>query len=118
MPVSFPVAALGGKISVPTLEGPEKLDVPAGSQNGDVLTLKKRGLPPIGGGTRRDLHVQVFVEVPREMSSEQRELLKQFAKLEGDNISERRKGFLETMKSYFRGKGRDEEPVAADEQDN
>jgi molecular chaperone DnaJ len=104
MPVSFPVAALGGKISVPTLEGPEKLDVPPGSQNGDVLTLKKRGLPPIGRGSRRDLHVQIFVEVPRDLSDEQRDLLKQFAKLEGDNISERRKGFLETMKSYFRGK--------------
>jgi molecular chaperone DnaJ len=105
MPVSFPVAALGGKISIPTLEGPEKIDIPAGAQNGEIITLKKRGLPPIGGGPRGSLHVQVYVEVPRKLDKEQRRLLKEYAKLEGENIGEKRQSFIETMKSYFRSRG-------------
>jgi molecular chaperone DnaJ len=113
MPVSFPVAALGGRISIPTLEGPEKVDVAAGSQNGDILTLRRRGLPPIGGGSRGDLHAQIFVEVPRKLSREQRELLKEFARLDGDNVGERRKGFIEQMKDYFRGRDKDGEADAA-----
>ena len=101
VPIAFSLAALGGKIDVPTLAGSEPLDVPAGTQNLDVITLKRRGLPSVQTGKPGHQHVQVFVEVPRKLTAEQRELLEKFGKTEDANITPQRKGFFEKLKECF-----------------
>jgi len=101
VPITFTQAALGGPVEVPTLAGPETLDVPAGSQTGDILTLKRRGMP--NPRTRRtgDQYVQLFVEVPRKLTKRQRELLEELAQTEEKHVSEQRKSFFEKLKDYF-----------------
>jgi len=105
VPISFTQAALGGKITVPTLAGPEEIQIPAGTQNGDVITLKKRGLPSRRTGRKGSQQVQVFVEVPRKLSRKQRELLESLAETETANVTPARKGFLDKLKEYFSGDG-------------
>jgi len=78
--VPAPLAALGDRFTVDTLDGPEDLEVEAGTQPGEVLTLRGRGLPALRGrGRRGDLRVVVNVVIPRRLSREQRELLQQLA---------------------------------------
>jgi molecular chaperone DnaJ len=102
VPVPFSLAALGGKLEVPTLAGPEEIDLPAGIQNGQVVTLRARGLPHLRGGRRGDQHVQVFIEVPRKITKKQRELLTAFAETENLEVTPQRKGFLDKLKDYFK----------------
>ena len=101
VPISFSVAAMGGRTEVPTLAGREEIEIPAGTQNGDVITLKKRGLPSRRGSRTGDQHVQVFVEVPRKLTKRQREILEQYAKTERVSMTQDRKSFLKKLKEYF-----------------
>ena len=103
VPVSYTVAALGGRIEVPTLQGPKEVEIAAGSQNGHIITMRKKGLPAIGSGYLGDLHVQLFIEVPKKLSDKQRELLTELAELEHENVSPKRKGFLDKLKECFKG---------------
>ena len=73
-------AMLGTELKVPTLYGDEKLSVPQGTQPGTVFKLKGKGLPRYGGWGKGDEYVKVQVEVPRELSGEQKELLRKFEK--------------------------------------
>jgi molecular chaperone DnaJ len=73
--VPAPLAALGGALEVPTLEGSTSLDLPAGTQPGDVITLRGQGMPSLRRGRQGDLRVVVNVVIPRRLSAEQRELL-------------------------------------------
>lgn len=77
--VPAPLAALGGTLRAPTLEGETAVEVPAGTQPGEVITLRSRGMPSLRGGRRGDLRVVVNVVIPRQLSDEQRELLAQLA---------------------------------------
>jgi molecular chaperone DnaJ len=70
------LAALGATLEVPTLSGPATIEVPAGTQPGEVLTLRGEGMPALRGGRRGDLRAIVNVVVPRRLSDEQRELLR------------------------------------------
>ncbi len=101
VPISFTQAALGGTIEVPTLTGPETVEVPAGTQTGDIITLKRRGMPSQRTGKRGNQHVQVFVEVPRKLTRKQRELLESFAETDQSNVAQQRKSFREKLKNYF-----------------
>ena len=101
VPIAFSQAALGGNIQAPTLAGSEEIGVPSGSQNGDVITLRGRGLPSLRSGRRGDQHVQVFIEVPKKLSKEQTELLKQYAETEQVDVTPQRKSFLDKLKKYF-----------------
>ncbi len=103
-PISFTQAALGGRIEVPTLSGPEEIEVPSGTQYGDVVTLKKRGLPSARNGRQGDQHVQLIIEVPKKLTKKQRELLAEYAETEGSNPhwdAPQQKGFFEKLKDYF-----------------
>lgn len=100
-PISFTQAALGGKLAVPTLAGEQEIDVPAGTQNGDVIVLKQQGLPSSRGRGKGDQLVQVFVEVPKKLTAQQRELLTQLAKTEEAEITPQRKNFFDKLKTYF-----------------
>ncbi|HET6550410.1 MAG TPA: molecular chaperone DnaJ, partial [Solirubrobacter sp.] len=96
--VSAPLAALGTKLQVPTLDGEVALEIPAGTQPGETIVMAGRGLPPLGRGRTGDLRVVVNVVVPRRLSRKQRDLLEQFAgTLEDDNLREQ-EGMLAKLK--------------------
>jgi molecular chaperone DnaJ len=80
VPVTFPVLALGGDVPVPTLTGPEKVTIPAGTESGQVFRLRGKGMPSVSGRGRGDLHVTVDVKTPKKLTKDQRQLLEQLAK--------------------------------------
>ena len=82
--VSFPQAALGDSIEVPTLTGKAELNVPAGTQSGKVFRLRGMGLPHLGGPGKGDEYVRIIVEVPRSLGAREKELLRQLWELERD----------------------------------
>jgi molecular chaperone DnaJ len=75
--VAAPLAALGTTLEVPTLEGTASVDLPSGTQPGEILTVRGEGMPSLGRGRRGNLRVVVNVVIPRRLSDEQRELLEQ-----------------------------------------
>ncbi len=82
VPVSFPKAALGGILEVPTLIGePAALDIPAGTQGGEVFEVRGRGMPPLNGGRTGGLRVAIQVVTPSRMTPEQRALMEQLAEV-------------------------------------
>jgi molecular chaperone DnaJ len=101
VPISFPQAALGAEVEVPTLDGPDRLVVPKGTQSGDVVKLKGRGMPDINGRGRGDELVEVVVETPRHLTTRQEELLRELAELEHEHVSPKRKNFFEKLRDYF-----------------
>jgi molecular chaperone DnaJ len=87
--LSVAQAALGTTLSVPTLEGEEEIELPAGTQPGTVVTLKAHGMPALGRARRGDQRVVLNVTVPRNLTEEQRLLLSQFdGTLTEDNLHE------------------------------
>jgi len=101
VPISFPQAALGAEIQVPTLEGEERLRIPAGTQSGRVFRLRNMGTPHLGGTGRGDLHVVVHVDVPTRLTDEQRELLGKYAEARGDEVEPKAKGLFGKVKDIF-----------------
>ena len=77
--VAAPLAAIGTVVQVPTLDGDVPVEVPAGTQPGDTITLGGRGMPPIGRGRTGDLRIVVNVTVPRRLTRRQRELAQELA---------------------------------------
>ena len=77
--VPAPLAALGTTVDVPTLDGDVPVEIPAGTQPGETITLAGRGMPPLRRGRTGDLRVVVNVTVPRRLTREQRDLLERFA---------------------------------------
>lgn len=80
VPVTFPEAALGANVAVPTLDGQVTVKVPAGTQHGKTLRVRGKGAPTASGG-RGDLLVRVEVEVPRKLSRREREVIEEFARM-------------------------------------
>lgn len=78
VPVSFPQAALGDEIEVPTLEGKATLKIPAGTQTGTVFRMKGKGITNLHGYGKGNQNVKVYVEVPKRLTKRQKELLKEF----------------------------------------
>jgi molecular chaperone DnaJ len=79
LPISFTQAALGSVVSIPTLNGNKDLTIPAGTQPGEVISLKGEGIPHLKGFGKGDLRVEVKVVVPRNLNDRQRELLEKLA---------------------------------------
>lgn len=86
--ITFPMAAMGGTIEVPTLEGKAELKVPAGSVSGQMFRLKGKGLPRLNEYGKGDLMVTVEIEVPKKLSSRQKKALKEFAEASGEAVDE------------------------------
>lgn len=101
VPISFPQAALGAEIDVPTLEGKVKMKIPHGTQSGGIFRLKGKGAPDLRGAHRGDQLVRVLVETPRKLTSRQRELLEEFARNGGEEVSPLTKGFFDKVKEMF-----------------
>lgn len=85
--ISFPQAALGAKIEIPTLNGKAKLKIPAGTQTGTLFRLKGKGIPHLHGWGRGDQLVRVIVQTPTNLTRHQRELLIELAKEMGDDVA-------------------------------
>ncbi|HZZ41564.1 MAG TPA: molecular chaperone DnaJ [Tepidisphaeraceae bacterium] len=105
LPVSFTQAALGSKVDVPTLKGQDSLDIPPGTQHGEVFKLKGKGLPDIRSYKSGDQLVQILVEVPRRLTDRQKQLLREFATIEENEVTPDRKGFKDKLKAMFTSEG-------------
>jgi len=96
IPVPYPTMCLGGQISVPTIHGEEALDVSRGTESGKVVTLRGKGIQaPHRRGAPGDHYVQLVVDVPKSLTEEREELLRQLAELEGSDVRE--KGFWKKL---------------------
>ena len=102
VPVPFTIAALGGELEVPTLEGKASIKIPPGTQNSTVFRLRNRGVQFLNSSQRGDLHVQLQVEIPIKLNKDQKELLNQFANSIGTKNSPIREGFFEKAKRFFK----------------
>ena len=102
VPIPFSIAALGGEIDVPTLEGKAHLKVPAGTQSGQMFKLRGKGISNVNGRDRGDLLARLLVEVPSRLNSEQRQKLEEFSALCGDENTPLRKSFFDRAKEFFR----------------
>lgn len=103
VPISYPQAVLGAKIEVPTLDGPEEIEIPSGTQPGEIIRLRRRGMPDVRGRGRGDLLVVINIEVPKAkaLSPKEEKLLRELAAEEHANVTPHRKSFLEKLKDYF-----------------
>ncbi|HWJ02543.1 MAG TPA: molecular chaperone DnaJ [Verrucomicrobiae bacterium] len=103
MNISFPQAALGDEIEVPTLDGKVSLKVPEGTQSGTFFRLRGKGIPDVHGRGRGDQHVKVTVVIPGKLDEKQKDILRQFADTLGENPAGVEKGFFEKVKDAFIG---------------
>ena len=96
--INFAQAALGDELDVPTLEGDHKIKIEPGTQSGEIITLRNKGIPHLRGGGRGDLLIHFQVTTPKKLSGQQKELLRQLAgTLDGAAPSEP-KGILNKVK--------------------
>jgi len=99
-PLAFTTAALGGKITVPTLDGQAELRIPPGTQPGTTFRLKGKGLPDLHGAHRGDQHVVVRLQVPTQLNEKQRRLLEAFRQAGGDHVEDD-KSLFDKVKDAF-----------------
>lgn len=102
IPITFVQAALGSTIKVPTISGVVEYDIPAETQTGSVFRLRGKGVPYLRGNGRGDQYVKVEVETPKNLTSKQRELLREFDGTMEEKNYKKRKGFIDTMKEIFK----------------
>jgi molecular chaperone DnaJ len=100
VPLSFPQAALGAEIEVPTLDGTSNLKIPPSTPSGRVFYLKGKGIQKLGGHSRGDQILRVYIDVPKKLTLRQKELLEEFARINGDEVA---KSFKEKLKDIFTG---------------
>lgn len=102
IPITFSQAVLGDEITVPTIDGKVKYEVPEGTQSGTVFRLRNKGIQYVNGRGRGDQYVKVNIEVPRNLSSKQKDVLKDFEKLSSDKNYEKRKTFFDRLKDAMK----------------
>ena len=102
MPVSFVQAALGAQLTVPTIDGKVQYDLPEGTQTGTVFRLKGSGIPNPSGRGRGDQYIKVNIEIPKNLTGEQKEILRKFEDTVGESHYQERKGFFSKMKDRFK----------------
>lgn len=102
LPITYAQATLGATVEVPTLEGKVEMDIKEGTQPGDILTMKGKGMPYLNGRGRGDLLFRVTVEVPKSLSAEQKKLLAAFEKAMGEKNYQKRRTFFEKLKDSFK----------------
>ncbi|MCK8463242.1 molecular chaperone DnaJ [Aliiroseovarius sp. S1339] len=103
VPVSVTSAALGGDIEVPTIDGGRsRVKIPSGSQSGRQMRLRSKGMPGLRGGPTGDMYIELAVETPVNLTSKQKELLREFEKLSEENNPES-SSFFTKVKSFWDG---------------
>jgi molecular chaperone DnaJ len=108
VPITYSQAALGTTLEVPTLEGRGEVEIPAGTQSGQIFRMGGKGMPDPRRRGLGDLLVQVIIEVPTKLSKEEQTLLRELAELEHKHVAPERKSFFSKVKEYFTS---DEEAV-------
>jgi molecular chaperone DnaJ len=106
MPISITAAALGGEITIPTLDGTAKIRVPAETQTGKVFRLKSKGIKGVRSHAAGDLFCHVVVETPVSLTEKQRQLLREFEAISLQDTARhnpRAKGWLDKVKEFFDG---------------
>ena len=110
VPISFAIAALGGEIEVPTLDGRVKLKIPAETQTGKLFRMRGKGVASTRSGYAGDLICRIVVETPVNLTSEQKELLQKLEEsLQGKDLSKhapKSSGFLDGVKKFFDNLGK------------
>ena len=101
IPITFPQAALGAKIDVPTLEGKVEYDIPEGTQTGTTFRLRNRGIQMLNSKNRGDLYITVKVEVPRALNAQQKKLLKDYDSSMTGREHRESKSFFDKMKDIL-----------------
>jgi molecular chaperone DnaJ len=104
VPISMTMAALGGSVQIPTIDGgseKETIRIPAGTQSGTEIKIKGRGMPVMRGSARGDLFVTLNVETPMNLSKRQKELLEEFDALDGGKTTPKTNTFWEDIKKVF-----------------
>ncbi|HZK24169.1 MAG TPA: molecular chaperone DnaJ [Oscillospiraceae bacterium] len=104
VPISFAQATLGTELEVPTITGKARVKIPEGTQTGTSFRLRGKGIPHLRGYGQGDQHVKVVVKIPKKLSSKQKELLREYAKLAGEDVAAGDKGFLNKVKDALGGK--------------
>ncbi|RLL72320.1 MULTISPECIES: molecular chaperone DnaJ [Paenirhodobacter] len=101
VPVSITSAALGGEVEVPTIDGGRsRVKIPAGSQSGRQMRLRGKGMPALRGGAVGDMVIELAVETPVNLTTRQKELLREFEKIEAENNPEGA-SFFKKVKSFW-----------------
>ena len=101
VPVSMSTAALGGSIEVPTIDGGRgRVQIPAGSQSGRQMRLRSKGMPALRGGGAGDMFIELAVETPVNLTTRQKEILKEFDELSSENNPES-SSFFSSVKSFW-----------------
>lgn len=97
-PITFTQAALGDELTVPTLDGNVKYNIPEGTQPGDIFKLRGKGITRINSSVRGDQYVRIVLEVPRNLNSKQKSALKEFGATLSDENYKKRKSFFGKFK--------------------
>lgn len=100
LPISYATAALGNEIEIPTLEGTEKYEIPAGTQDSTRFKLSGKGMNNVRTNRKGDLYFDVKIIVPTKLNEKQKELLKEFANVTGEEVKPE-KNFFEKIKDWF-----------------
>ncbi|EOQ38364.1 molecular chaperone DnaJ [Butyricicoccus pullicaecorum] len=103
IPISFPQAALGDTLQVPTIDGKVEYTIPEGTQTGTVFRLRGKGIQNVNGRGRGDQYVRVNIEVPTHLTDHQKRLLRDFEASTTDENQTQRKGFWDKVKDAFKG---------------
>ncbi|UCC80268.1 MAG: molecular chaperone DnaJ [Candidatus Zixiibacteriota bacterium] len=98
LPISISQAVLGAEIDIATLDGSEKLKIPAGTQSGKIFLMKNKGIPHLNSYGRGSQLVRVFVWTPTRLSDEEKDLFKKLAEHQGEKPPEPSKSFLEKLR--------------------
>ena len=101
LPVTFTQAALGAEVIVPTIDGKVEYQIHPGTQPGDVFKLRAKGIPKLGSRGRGDQYVRMTVEVPKNLSQKQKELLRDFESSAEEKNYQKRRSFFEKLKDMF-----------------
>ena len=101
-PIGIAQATLGAELNIPTLEDPETLLVPAGTNSGKRFRLRGFGVPSINGRGRGDLIVELVIETPTDLTEDEEEALRRFAELRAERVAPSDPGFFSKVKSAFR----------------
>jgi molecular chaperone DnaJ len=101
VPISYPQAVLGDQLEVPTLEGIVKMKLPPGTESGKVFRLRGKGMPVFGGVGKGDQLVTVVIEVPKETTARQKELLTELARDMGETGLAERRRFLDKLRGLL-----------------
>ncbi|MBQ8883613.1 MAG: molecular chaperone DnaJ, partial [Oscillospiraceae bacterium] len=102
IPITYAQATLGDNLEIPTVDGKVKYDIPAGTQNGTVFTLRGKGIKRINRNAKGDHYFKVNVEIPKNLNKEQEKLLREFDKSLDKKNYAKRESFFSKIKDMFK----------------